>query len=138
MYRNPPTPSGSRIVSAASGPYAVEANASRPSTGTPVATVSSSFLRSDDLSGRPRILSSSDDIILQSPQRRVRDAHMSALAVPSKKAATLHHGSSGSLPAYLPCFVFQLEVWPPLRSQLLDRKSTRLNSSHTVISYAVF
>jgi len=46
---------------------------------------------------------------------------MSALAVPSKKAATLHHGSSGSLPAYLPCFVFQLEVWPPLRSQLFVR-----------------
>src|SRR5947207_10660358 len=29
--------------------------------------------------------------------------------------------------------------WPSIREQLLrDRKSTRLNSSHTVISYAVF
>src|SRR5438034_5265001 len=31
------------------------------------------------------------------------------------------------------------EVWPPfVETALKDRKSTRLNSSHTVISYAVF
>src|SRR5256885_3700430 len=28
--------------------------------------------------------------------------------------------------------------WPPDRANALDRKSTRLNSSHLVISYAVF
>ena len=30
------------------------------------------------------------------------------------------------------------EIWGPLGFSLPDRKSTRLNSSHTVISYAVF
>src|SRR2546429_4022859 len=29
-------------------------------------------------------------------------------------------------------------AWPPLRARALDRKSTRLNSSHGYISYAVF
>src|SRR5438034_6702913 len=29
-------------------------------------------------------------------------------------------------------------TWPPLGTSSTDRKSTRLNSSHTVISYAVF
>src|SRR5438034_2640089 len=29
-------------------------------------------------------------------------------------------------------------IWSPSKSALKDRKSTRLNSSHTVISYAVF
>ena len=53
-------PSGTKIVSAASGPYAVEANASKPNTGTPVATPSSSFLASEDFSGRPKSLSRSD------------------------------------------------------------------------------
>src|SRR5260221_6745131 len=44
----------------------------------------------------------------------------------SRIASTLPHATSASTRRSLP---------PPARS---DRKSTRLNSSHTVISYAVF
>src|SRR5260221_7539165 len=33
---------------------------------------------------------------------------------------------------------YDLEVWLPGQDTYRDRKSTRLNSSHTVISYAVF
>src|SRR5579871_6004610 len=48
------------MVSAASGPYPVEARASRPSTGTPVTTVSSCLCASEEASGRPRMMSRHD------------------------------------------------------------------------------
>src|SRR5258708_30475977 len=32
----------------------------------------------------------------------------------------------------------QTAIWPPRTSTVQDRKSTRLNSSHQIISYAVF
>ncbi len=59
-YRRPKTPSDANAVSAASGPYPVEASASKPSTGTPVRTVSSSLFSSEDANGLPNISSRSD------------------------------------------------------------------------------
>ena len=53
-YANPATPSGIRMVSAASGPYAAEPRASRPKTGTPLATPIFSDPSSDDAIGFPR------------------------------------------------------------------------------------
>src|SRR5256885_9233201 len=34
--------------------------------------------------------------------------------------------------------VYAMHNWPAMRAGTVDRKSTRLNSSHLVISYAVF
>src|SRR5438034_4020624 len=55
------------------------------------------------------------------------------------------HGGNAGDAEFATEFVFPalaVEVLRPghffLRDKLLDRKSTRLNSSHTVISYAVF
>src|SRR5690625_5489748 len=42
------------------------------------------------------------------------------------KINRLHHVTHGQFPVYVACLI------------LLDRKSTRLNSSHVAISYAVF
>src|SRR5688500_19153527 len=42
-----------------------------------------------------------------------------------------------SVAAFL-CLMFAHLLWPAMVFPLLDRKSTRLNSSHLVISYAVF
>src|SRR2546427_3210601 len=46
----------------------------------------------------------------------------------------LHEGRAGNRPAHVPCGGFA----PPPHDVNLDRKSTRLNSSHSQISYAVF
>src|SRR5437588_9666849 len=50
------------------------------------------------------------------------------------------HGSLGSLPQPTAAVFFTLHGAGPLKlkGRSSDRKSTRLNSSHTVISYAVF
>src|SRR5438132_8408910 len=48
-------------------------------------------------------------------------------------------GAPGSVAPIEPLAHVRVENRPPLRVRhLADRKSTRLNSSHTVISYAVF
>src|SRR5260221_11591790 len=52
--------------------------------------------------------------------------------IPSNKAILFH--ASGAMPAVRGGFSLHPHGWHRAR----DRKSTRLNSSHTVISYAVF
>ena len=63
MKLRPTNPAGIKIVSAASGPYATDDNASKPSTGTPVTTLNSCFRLSDDFSARPKILSNNNDTL---------------------------------------------------------------------------
>src|ERR1035441_10960688 len=43
-----------------------------------------------------------------------------------------------SLSRYLQNFAVARDAWPEQEGRILDRKSTRLNSSHLGISYAVF
>lgn len=57
------------MISAASGPYPVDANASNPSTGRPVHTVSSSFWDSQVATGFPNIASRSDMLRVNSCHR---------------------------------------------------------------------
>src|ERR1022692_5101474 len=59
-----------------------------------------------------------------------------AVAVDSESTQALYGFASGVLEC-INQHVLSGEQCAPLRSQL-DRKSTRLNSSHLVISYAVF
>src|SRR5256885_16910120 len=48
--------------------------------------------------------------------------------------------SKSELPPHVPIVVVGLkrQIQPVVRGEITDRKSTRLNSSHLVISYAVF
>src|SRR6266481_1858057 len=60
MYAMPASPRGTRIVRAASGPYAAELSASRPKMGIPLATPTLSPRSSKFASGRPKRISSMD------------------------------------------------------------------------------
>ena len=53
MYDTPVAPNGIKSVSAASGPYAAEPRASRPSIGTPAITPTRCSPSSYVASGRP-------------------------------------------------------------------------------------
>src|SRR5581483_5215131 len=59
-YARPSAPSGSSCVSAASGPYAADASASRPSSGTPASEPMRSRACSRLASGRPKSRSPSE------------------------------------------------------------------------------
>src|SRR2546429_2572280 len=60
-------------------------------------------------------------------------------SVPSPAPGT-RHGQAGTLIRPFPCSVvnFRRKDFPPIPAPERDRKSTRLNSSHGYISYAVF
>ena len=57
MYARLPAPNGSRIVKAASGPYAEDERPSSPRTGTPAATPIFWPASSDEANGLPRRVS---------------------------------------------------------------------------------
>src|SRR5256885_10685279 len=52
--------------------------------------------------------------------------------------ADLLHREADAAPHAVRIFIYVVSVHARLAARLLDRKSTRLNSSHLVISYAVF
>jgi hypothetical protein len=83
-YVIPATPSPSRMVSAASGPYAAEANASSPSIGTPATVPTLRECSSAVASGRPK--NQSNTAIASFPQANSEDRHthlLTHLAIPS-------------------------------------------------------
>src|SRR5690349_23671869 len=55
-----------------------------------------------------------------------------AMEISSDRVAVARWGRSGAPDA------FAVELFPPGSDEISDRKSTRLNSSHVEISYAVF
>src|SRR5208282_4840716 len=57
MYRTPSNPKGSKIVNAASGPYAAELKASSPNVGIPCVGVIRCPASSEEASGRPNTTS---------------------------------------------------------------------------------
>src|SRR5207247_10001904 len=70
------------------------------------------------------------------------------VSLPTPLPPPLHEGGEGQgvrsrgwrVPgaAYVVSVSFVEGTWPAIRSSSIDRKSTRLNSSHEWISYAVF
>src|SRR5687768_18337024 len=67
--------------------------------------------------------------------RQYRDFHLVGRAFVQKGST---HGAAGELESAVRWLRKGLGLLDPTRERRLDRKSTRLNSSHGYISYAVF
>src|SRR5207244_7062598 len=92
---------------------------------------------------RPQLAPERDAVLRQAPlaiERKRRPTTVALALVPQdhRARARLLPMATGAVPAGL-CFHHIREVRPIREFQAyLDRKSTRLNSSHQIISYAVF
>src|SRR5947207_13574907 len=72
--------------------------------------------------------------------RLLEGAERFAIALQLDQRRTLQRERERRVPELRACPLGEVErlLAPPVAAEQLDRKSTRLNSSHTVISYAVF
>src|SRR5437588_5840075 len=74
--------------------------------------------------------------LFRSPQRRMKSAIKQCVEVRRERAVKVVHVRIEHFAVNEP--QRHVQFAPAVHQRIADRKSTRLNSSHTVISYAVF